>query len=138
MWRSKKSIVAVVLAAVVLVGVVGGTVLAQNGNEGDNQPQAQHTALLDRVCVIYQDNTGTTIDSQQLKDAFVQAKGEMRTEAMENRLQNLVDEGEITQDEADQYKEWWQSKPDVQVKFGFRGRCGDPGQGKLFAPRPTE
>ena len=134
MWRSKKSIIAVALATVVLVGVVGGTVLAQNGNEGENQPQAQHTALLDRVCTIYEENTGNTIDSQQLKDAFAQAQGEMREEAMQNRLQYLIDQGTITQDEANQYKEWLESRPDVPVGPGFKGRGGFRGFGGPCVP----
>ena len=121
MWRRKKFIVAVVLATVVLVGGVGGVVLAQDRNEGKNQPQAQRAALLNRVCAIYEENTGTTIDPQELKDAFAQAQSEMRTEALQNRLQNLVAQEKISQEGADQYLEWWQSKPDVPVKFGFKG-----------------
>ena len=130
MGRRKKFIVAMVLATVVLVGVMGGTFLAQNVSEGEIRLQAQHTALLDRVCDIYKENTGTTIDSQQLKDAFVQARSEMREEAMQNRLQYLIDQGTITQDEADQYKEWLESRPDVPLGFGFKGhgRLGGWGQ----------
>ena len=86
MWRRKKFIVAVVLATVVLVGGVGGAVLAQNGNEDQNQPQAQHAALLDRVCAIYGDNTGVAIDPQALQAAFAQAHSGMRAEHMEGRL----------------------------------------------------
>lgn len=121
MWRSKKFIIAAVLATVVLVGGTGGAILAQNGNEGENQPQARYAALLDRVCAIYEENTGTTIDPQALQDAFVQAKSEMQTEALQNRLQYRVEQGQITDEQADQYLEWWQSKPDVPVKFGFKG-----------------
>ncbi|MDY7018695.1 MAG: hypothetical protein SU899_01265 [Chloroflexota bacterium] len=135
MWRKRKFIVAVVLATVALVGGVTGSVLAQNGNEGENQPQAQRAALLDRVCEIYGDNTGTTIDSEALKDAFVQARGEMRTEAMQNRLHNMVEQGKITQEQADQYKEWQQSRPDVPLRFGFKGhgRTGGCGESCLSA-----
>ena len=121
MWGSKKFIVAVVLATVVLVGGVGGTVLAQNENEDENQPQARYAALLDKVCAIYEENTGTTIDPQALQDAFVQAQSEMRTEALQNRLQYLVGQGQITDEQAGQYLEWWQSKPDAPVKFGLKG-----------------
>jgi len=124
MWRSKKFIVAV-LIAVVLVGSIGGTVIAQNGN-GDGEREAQYGALLDRVCEIYEENTGVTIDPQELKDAFAQVRSEMRDEALDNRLQNLVDQGKIIQEEADQYKEWWQSKPDMPLRgtFGHFGSHG--------------
>jgi len=107
MWRSKKLIVIAVLAAVVLVGTIGGIALAQEDGEvnGDNsQPQT----LLARVATIL------GIDQQELEDAFVQAKSELRNEALDSYLQNLVDEGKITQEEADQYKAWWQAKPDME------------------------
>jgi len=120
----------IALAALLLVGSSVGVVLAaDNGDEAGSPPEAQHWALLDRVCEIYEENTGTTVDQQALQDAFAQARSEMRTEAMQNRLANLVDKGRITQDEADQYLEWWQLRPDVAVGFGFRGRGGFCGMG---------
>jgi hypothetical protein len=136
MRRSKKFVLATALAAVVLVGSITGVVLAQNGD--DSQPQARHGALLERVCAIYEDNTGVAIDPEALKDAFAQAQREMRAEAVRNRLQSLVGEGKITQDEADQYLEWWQSKPDVPLIFRFRERCGPLGWGGLRVPQPAE
>ena len=107
MWRSKKLIVIAVLAVVVLAGTIGGIALAQEDGEvnGDNsQPQT----LLARVAAIL------SIDQQELEDAFAQAKSELRNEALDSYLQNLVDEGKITQEDADQYKAWWQAKPDME------------------------
>ena len=124
MWRRKKFI-AIVLATMLLVGGTVGVVLAvDNGDEDRSLPEARPEALLDRVCVIYQENTGNAIDPQQLNDAFAQAQSEMQAEVMQNRLQNLVEQGEITQEQADQYLEWWQSRPDVPIGFGFRGHGG--------------
>jgi len=121
MWRGKKVMV-IALAAVLLVGSSVGVVAAQNGD--DSQPNAANQTLLDRVCEIYEENTGTTVDQQALQDAFAQARSEIQAEAMQNRLANLVEQGRITQDEADQYLEWWQARPDVAVGFGFRGHGG--------------
>ena len=125
MWRSKKFIIIAVLAAVVLVASIGGVALAQSGDE-DN-PQTQQEALLDKVCAIYEQNTGTAIDAQALKEAFAQAQSEMQGEALDKFLQNLVDEGKITQEEADQYKAWLEAKPDVNIPItaGLPG-CGMP------------
>lgn len=136
MRRSKKFVLVTVLATVVLVGSITGVVLAQNGD--DSQPKAGPEALLGRVCEIYQQNTGDEIDPEALKDAFAQVKSEMRVEALQNRLQYLVEQGRITQDEADQYLEWQKSRPEVPVGFGFRGRCGHPCWGGLQAPQPAE
>jgi len=134
MWRSKKFIIVLLLAAVVLVGSIGGVVFANTGNGDDSQPEARYGALLDRVCGIYEDNTGVAIDPQELKDAFAQARNEMRAEALDSRLQKLVDEGKITSDQAVQYKGWWQSRPDVPVRFGFHGRGGLRGWGGRCVP----
>jgi hypothetical protein len=112
MWRSKKFIIIAVLVAVALVGSVGGVVLAQTGG-GDNSPQAQQQTLMDKVCAIYQQNTSVALDSAELQKAFDQARSEMRDEALDNYLKNLVDQGTITQEQADQYKAWLQARPDM-------------------------
>ncbi|MBM4445740.1 MAG: hypothetical protein FJ023_00060 [Chloroflexi bacterium] len=167
MWRSKKFIIFTVLAAVLLAGSIGGIALAAD-NGDDNQPKARCGALLDRVCEIYQQNTGTTIDQEALKEAFAQATSEMRPEVMQNRpkmgaeamqdrLQNLVNEGKITQEQAKALQEWWEArpsvptqeqadalkkwmeaKPDVPVGFGFPGHGGFPGKGGPCVPPPSE
>ena len=80
-----------------------------------NQPSDRYQALLDRACAVYQENTGVAIDSEQLKDALQQAREQMRGEALESRLQNLVNNGKMTQEEADNYLEWWQSRPDIEL-----------------------
>ena len=130
MWRSKKLIVGVVLAAALLFGSLGGVALAAD-NEDDSQPGALFGALWDKVCAIYEEKTGDTLDQEALKDSFVQARSEMRAEALQNRLQSLVDEGQITQEQADEYLEWQQSRPDVPVQFGFRGHGGFRGMGGM-------
>ena len=154
MWRrSRKFIVIAVSVVVLLAGSVGGVVLAADTEDG-SQPEARCGALLDRVCEIYEQNTGVAIDQEALKDAFAQAASEMRAEAMQNRpeivreamqnrpeigpeamqnrLQNLVDEGKITQEQMEALQEWWDSKPDGTFDFGppghgkFRGMGGPP------------
>ena len=121
MWRSKKLIFGAVLAAVIVAGSIGGVVVAA-GNGDDSQPQAKYEALLDRVCAIYQEKTGVAIDSQVLKDSLAQAQNELRIDALKNYLQNLVEQEKITQQQADDYLEWQQARPDVPLRFGFRGR----------------
>lgn len=142
MTRSKKFVLVTLLATVALVGSISGVVAAQNGD--DSQPNAANQTanqtvnqtLLDRVCEIYQENTGVAIDPQALEDAFAQAQSEKLQEALDSRLQYLVDQGKITQGEADQYKEWWQSRPDVPLGLGFGGHGGLRDWGGLCAPHP--
>jgi len=149
MWQSKKLIIIGVVGALLLAGSIGGIAFAQAGN--DDGPGA----LLDKVCEIYQQKTGATIDQQALKDAFTQAREEMRPkapqdrpaapqdrpemgpEAMKDRLQSLVDDGKITQEQADQYKAWLDAKPDTasfeqQVKEWQQARPEMPAEMKAW------
>jgi hypothetical protein len=133
MWRSKKFIVAVVLVAAITAASIGGVVLAAD-NGDNNQAETMCGAFMDRVLEIYEEQTGVVIDQEVLKDAFAQAQDEMQSEALQNRLDKLVEEGTITQEEADEYMEWWQSKPDVSIGFGPRARIMFHGMGRLCIP----
>jgi ATP-dependent exoDNAse (exonuclease V) alpha subunit len=126
MWRSKKFIVVTVLAAVVLLGSIGGAVFAQTGTGDDSQPKS----LLDRVAEILADQ-GINVSSDQLKEAFTQAQDEMKDEALDKLLQKLVDADKITQEQADQYKGWLQARPDMDP---FRQQLKEWQQAKPEVP----
>jgi outer membrane murein-binding lipoprotein Lpp len=138
MWRSKKFIIVAVIAAVVLVGGIGGVVLAQteNGGEDGSQPKT----LLARVAEILD------IDQQRLEDAFAQARSEMQAAAMEARLAKMVENGVIDETQAQELQEWLESRPE-DLPFGpglmapgggrpFGGPRG--GFGGWFGPPPPE
>jgi uncharacterized membrane protein len=131
MWKRKWFIPVVVVSVLLIGGIVGGVVVAGNDSSSNTEDQSQTTdryqALLDRACAIYEENTGVAIDSEQLKDALDQARSEIQDEALESRLQDLVDEGKITQEEADQYLEWWQSRPDIELPLPGLGGHGHGG-----------
>jgi len=133
MWRNRKIIVAVLVGALLVTGLIGGVALAQDNaggtpaNTNDSQPK-----LLERVAEIL------GIDQQQLEDAFAQARTERQDAALQNYLDKLVAEDKITQDEADEYWTWWHSKPDMtpyqqwkeaQPDLGVRGLFGGHGSG---------
>ena len=119
MWRSKKFIIGLLAVVLLISASLGGVALAQE-NEEDSQPAATLDDIWDKVATILQDE-GVNITSEQLQDAVAKAREQMRTEALENFLNKLVEEDKITQDEADQYLEWWLAKPDVSFGYGFRG-----------------
>jgi len=129
MWRSKKFIIAAVLAVTLLAGSIGGVVLAaDNGDE--SEPATRLEIILDKVAAHYLELTGEELDTEALKSAFQQARDEIRAEALHNYLDKLVEDGVITQEEADEWSSWWASKPDTPIGFGlkshgkFIGFCG--------------
>jgi hypothetical protein len=141
MWKRKWFIPVVVVSVLLIAGIVGGVVAAGSDSSGNAEDQSQITdqyqALLDRVCAIYEEKTGVAIDSEQLRDALDQAQGDLQEEALETRLQNLVDEGKITQEKADNYLEWWQSRPDIEVPLpglGGPSHGGGMMQARGFGP----
>lgn len=143
--KKRKWFIPVVVVSVLLIGgITGGVVAAVNNSSSNttagNQTQAadRYQALLDRACAIYEETTGVALDSEQLKEALTQARSEMQDEALQNRLQDLVDNGKITQGEADQYLQWWQSRPDVELPLpglGGHGHEGGMMWGRLFQSR---
>lgn len=62
------------------------------------------------------------LQEEQVADAFKQARQEMQDEALEQRLQKAVENGRITEEEADQIRGWWQDRPEALEKFGSPGR----------------
>jgi hypothetical protein len=139
--KKRKWFIPVVVASVLLIGGITGGVVAANNSSSNttagNETQAadQYQALLDKVCAIYEENTGVALDSGQLKAALEQARSEMQDETLQNWLQGLVDKGKITQEEADQYLTWWQSRPDVELPLpglGGHGHEGGMMWGRLF------
>lgn len=142
MWRSKKLIIIALVAAVILVGSIGGVALAVD-NRGNSQPQASanveassNVTVWDRVATILKGN-GVNVTSEQLKTAFTKAQGELQTEGMQKRLQSMVEQGTITQQQADAYLNWWKTKPDVPAGFGFKGHGGFRGMGGMMGRMGT-
>ncbi len=135
MWRRKKFVILGLLAAILLAGAsIGGIALAQgNESEDDSQPASTVDTFWDRIAGILQED-GVIVTADQLKNAVKEAQEQAITDALKKRLDKLVADDEITQDEADEYLEWFESKPDIANKvsprighfrfFGFGGMRG--------------
>jgi len=111
MRKSPKFVLAAVLVAVMVIGCTAGVALARDEDEAG---QGSGDALMTRVAEILD------VDQQQLEDAFRQAKSEFREEALDSRLQRLIDEGTLTQEQAEEFKAWIEARPDVP-RFGPKG-----------------
>jgi hypothetical protein len=141
MSRGNKLVIGSLAAVAILAGSFGGYVAMADTEE--DVPEANQesiappeTQLLDRVAEIL------SIEEEELKSAVAQARQEMMDEAFERRLDRLVEEEVITEEEAQDYLEWWQERPDVPMDFGLRGgfheggRCTMLPGGRMFRQGP--
>ena len=102
MWRKKKFIIILLGVILIIAASIGGVAMAQ-----DSEEESKPDSLLGRVAEIL------GIDQQTVEDAFEQAKSEMHEEALDKHLQALIDEGILSEEEAAEYKEWLEARPDM-------------------------
>ena len=87
------------------------------------------------------------LDETQVQDALDQATAEIRDERLQQKLDSLVESGRLTQEQADEYSEWAQARPEgLSPKFGHqgrglfggRGRGGHGSHGRGYFSAPSE
>ena len=118
--RKKYWFIGLVALMAAVIGLGSATALAQ---ESDGETSG--LGLIARVASIL------GLQEQQVQDAFDQAQQELRDEQFEEmvgqRLDALVESGRITQEQADELREWYAERPDSFWLAGgsARGRKGD-------------
>lgn len=132
----KRILVVAVAASMLTVALLGSAAFAHFGGQGGGQG-AQDGTYAAKVAEIL------GLDAETVQAAMQQAAEELRDEAQTNRLQGLVEQGVITQEEADQWREWLNSRPQVQGLGEQEGRGGHGfghRGGRGFGPRhlPTQ
>ena len=112
----KRWIIVPMIAGLLALGIMGGTAAAQSAGGSDGASPVR--GLLSRVASIL------GIEQSQVEDAFQQAAQEMKLERVQSKLDYMVEQGRITQEQATEYFEWYQSRPDIGIGrgFGFGGR----------------
>ncbi len=110
MSKKVKILISVLVAALLLT--VGGVTMVMAEGEEETAPPPETTVkgLLERVADILE------IDREDLIDAFKQAQQEMREETFIRALDKAVAEGRITQEQADEIREWWELRPDDEIR----------------------
>ncbi|MFC2014076.1 hypothetical protein ACFLU8_04285 [Chloroflexota bacterium] len=104
---SKRMKVLVAMLAAVFVLAIGSTAFVMAQEKPTPAPEAGVKGLLTRIAGIL------NIPEEDLSNAFKQAQEEMRQEALQRFIDKAIDEGRITQEEADEYLEWWEQRPET-------------------------
>lgn len=104
------------VAVAVLAAVVGTTVAFAGSPDGDaNANGVPRQVFISKVANIL------GLEEEQVADAFIQARQEMFKETQEQRLQQAIEDGLITEEEATQIREWWQDRPEALQSLGQPG-----------------
>jgi hypothetical protein len=125
-----KKVLLIGLVSVLIIGATLGTVMVAQAD--DTAVSANTTMnIWDRVAAIFKQNTGTEINSADLKTAFEQAHKDLATErqqtmkervalSTEDRLKKMLDEGKITQAQFDAIKAWLAAKPSTMISDAYK------------------
>jgi len=108
MTTRRKIIAGALVATMAVTGLIVGTVSAD-----DEDRDGPVNSLLARVAEILD------IDQDDLEDAFRQALEEQREQrqdemqaARDARMQELIDQGVLTEEQSEEWQEWLESRPD--------------------------
>ena len=110
MSKKVKTLISVLLVALLLTVGATATVMAEGEEETTPPPEVSEKGLLERVADILE------IDTEALIDAFEQARQEMCEDAFTSHINQAVEEGLITQEQADEILEWWLQRPDDAIE----------------------
>ena len=121
---SKKLKILISALAVVTLLTLGttATVLADETEDETVTEETGTDSLLGRVAGIL------GIGQDDLEDAFTQARDEMRESAFINRLGEAVENGTITQEQADEILRWWAERPE-DATGAWHGQFGHMAEG---------
>ena len=129
--RKLRIIIPTAIAVVVVTAIGFGAAFAQGNEKGDSNA----SRLAAKVAEIL------GLDAAVVDDAIEQAREELRDEAIQKKLNALVENGRLTQEQADEYLNWIQSKPEGIPAIGkqffgkMRHHKGWKGHGRFFGSR---
>ena len=115
---TKRRIIVLAITGVMAALVTGGALLAQGDGSGE-EPGRQSFAS--RVATIL------SLDEGVVQDAFTQARGDIRDERFQMRLDRLVEQGHLDQEQADELRNWYESRPDYPAGAFFGSGKGGGG-----------
>ncbi len=99
-------LVGIAVSAVALIGAFAGIIAAQSNDDGSGTK-----TFAERVAEIL------GISSDDVENAMQQAKDAMHDERLDAKFAELVENGTLTQEDADAIRAWQDAKPDIEFSF---------------------
>ncbi len=119
----RKWLIIPALAALLLTGAIAGTAFAQSESDDDSPSVSRFVEIL-------AEKLG--IDEDQVQTALEETKAELEAERkaaweqqLRDKLAAMVEDGKITQEQADEYLDWYLNPPELASgKFGKKSAFG--------------
>jgi hypothetical protein len=105
----------IALAAILALTITASTLAFADTSGGTSGEANPGQVFIGKVADILE------LDKAVVADAFAQARQEMSTEKQQQRLQQAIENGLITEEEAAEIQAWLDSRPDCLEGFGPRG-----------------
>ena len=111
------------LTALLLTGAIAGTAFAQNGSSEDSSPKSRFVEILAGKLGIGEEELQTALEETK---AELQAERKAaREQQLRDKLAGMVEEGTVTQEQADEYLDWYLNPPELaQGRFGKKFAFG--------------
>lgn len=123
---SRKALMSTAIAVAGVAVLSGGVLAATNGHRGGPADE-----VIDKVAEIL------GVDSEELGGALAQARTEVAQEQRDERLDQLVTDGVLTQEQVDEIKTWQAARPAILDEAGPHGghafRGNDPASDERLA-----
>ena len=124
----KRWLVVPVLAGLLLTGAIAGTAFAHGGSSDDSSAGSRFVEILAGKLGIGEEELQTAVD--ETKDEVQAERKAAREQQLRDKLAAMVEHGKITQEQADEYLDWYLNPSEIapgdpRGKSGFgRGHRG--------------
>ena len=120
--RKRVFLIVGALAAALSVSIGAVAVMGQESSSDTDDSETTIQSFVSRVA------ENLELDEDTVQDAFDEARDDLKEDlkaahraAIEEKLEAAVEDGEITQDQMDEYLEWYDDKPDDLGISGSKG-----------------
>ena len=120
--RKRVFLIVGVVAAALSVSIGAIAVMGQESSSDTDDTTTTIQSFVSRVA------ENLELDEDTVQDAFDEARDDLKEDlkaahraALEEKLEAAVEDGEITQDQMDEYLEWYDDKPDDLGISGSKG-----------------
>ena len=134
------------LAALLLTGAIAGTAFAQSESDDDSSSVSRFVEILAGKLGIDEDQVQTAVE--ETKEELQAERKAAWEQRLRDKLAEMVEDGSITQEQADEYLDWYLDPPELASgkfgnKFAFggghhRGKRGGWGHSWKSGDKDTE